>query len=189
MKAIIAVILAILSSHSLAMSNQSEIVEKKVKPFISSKSTKVMDIAPAEVKPVETEEVADVVTTAEEVTAEIQQEEIYTDVETGEAMEAPACELEEQSMQFLGAYTITYYCPCESCNGEWSGTASGEALTPGYTVAMSDVPLGTTVYIEGIGYRCVADCGVGSGVVDVLVGSHEEALALGMTTANVYVVG
>ena len=188
MKAIIAVILAILSSHSLTISNQSEIVEKKVEPFVSSKSTKTMDIAPAEVKPVENVETVDVATT-EEVTTEIQQEETYTDIETGEAMETPACELEEQSMQLLGAYTITYYCSCESCNGGWSGTASGEALTPGYTVAMSDVPLGTTVYIEGIGYRCVADCGVGSGVVDVLVGSHEEALALGTTTANVYVVG
>ena len=117
----------------------------------------------------------------EEITAE--------EMKTQEEAPVSACELEESGQRYVGEYLITYYCPCSTCNGGWSGTASGAPLTPGYTVACPDFSFGTTILIDGVGYRCVQDLGVGSGQIDVCVGSHEEAYALGMHYSSVYIVG
>ena len=61
-------------------------------------------------------------------------------------------------------------------------TYSGEAPIPGYTVAadLSTFPVGTWLYIEGLGIRRVTDTGggVGKNQLDVLVaGNHDDAKA------------
>lgn len=124
----------------------------------------------------------------EELQAVVANEVVEEPVEYNEEYITPACELGERPMEYQGNYKITFYCPCETCNGGWHGTASGEPLTPGYTIATSEWAFGTTLYIENVGFRCVQDTGVPSGCIDVCVNSHEEALQLGVMFQDVYVV-
>lgn len=92
---------------------------------------------------------------------------------------------------YYGKYRITFYCPCYTCNGRSDGlTAIGTHLTVGDSIAVnpSEIPLGSKVYIEGIGWRTAVDTGAfGSNTIDVLVGSHSEAYRLGVQYHNVYV--
>lgn len=55
--------------------------------------------------------------------------------------------------EYLGSVRVTGY--------TWTGNpcANGNYPTAGYTVACNDLPIGTVVYIEGIGYRTVEDRG------------------------------
>lgn len=95
----------------------------------------------------------------------------------------------EPSMSYLGTYTITFYCPCEICCTWNTGmTASGTYATPWYTVA-SDLPFGTQLYIDGLGYFVVEDRGVSGAWIDVFVSEHNEALAYGLQYRDVYIVG
>lgn len=91
----------------------------------------------------------------------------------------------------LGAWTLTAYCNCSSCCGKWAGgaTASGTTPTAGRTVACGSLPFGTQVYIEGLGTYVVEDRGVNGNWIDIYFSSHSEALAFGMQSRNVYLVG
>ena len=73
--------------------------------------------------------------------------------------------------EFLGNVYVTGY--------TWTGNpcANGNYPTSGYTVACNDLPFGTVVYIEGIGYRTVEDRGgMTSGIywLDVYFDSTQE---------------
>lgn len=99
---------------------------------------------------------------------------------------------ENSKGEYVGKFRISYYCPCATCNGTSSGlTASGASLSVGTTIAVdpSVIPLGSKVYIEGIGWRVAQDTGgaIKGNKIDVLVGSHSEAYANGVTYAKVYV--
>ena len=61
--------------------------------------------------------------------------------------------VQEPEMEYLGTFEMTAY--------EWTGNpcANGNDPEVGYTVACNSLPLGTTVYIEGVGYRVVEDRG------------------------------
>ena len=87
-----------------------------------------------------------------------------------------------------GVCTITFYCPCSECCGEWAGgaTASGTTPTAGRTVA-ADLPFGTRLLIDGQEY-VVEDRGVGGMWVDIFVNDHNEALQRGMYQAEVYII-
>lgn len=66
--------------------------------------------------------------------------------------------------------------------------ANGNYPTEGYTIASNSLPMGTRVYIEGIGERVVEDRGGMSGnVIDVFVGSVDEAYAL-TGSYDVYII-
>lgn len=61
-------------------------------------------------------------------------------------------------------------------------TASGEKVMPGVTAAAGcDIPFGTPIYIEGIGWRIVQDRGgrISPGCVDIAVNTLEEAMRFG----------
>lgn len=96
--------------------------------------------------------------------------------------------------KYLDTYKITYYCDERTdhiCGG--SGiTASGVPTNVGTTIAVDPnvIPYGTEVYIEGIGFRIAQDRGgaVNGNHIDVLVQTHEEALALGTTYKDVWVI-
>lgn len=93
----------------------------------------------------------------------------------------------EQKYTYLGNYKITHYCP-NSCCGTGNGiTASGVTATPYRTVAMKGIEFGTKLNINGNTY-VVEDRGVGSGVIDICVNSHQEALNKGVYYADVYVI-
>lgn len=97
--------------------------------------------------------------------------------------------------KYIGTYQITYYCDeryePHICGG--SGvTASGARTEVGKTIAVDPllIPYGTEVYIEGIGYRVAQDTGgaINDNHIDVLVKTHSEALSLGTTYRDVWVL-
>ena len=95
--------------------------------------------------------------------------------------------------QYIGECTVTHYC-CElyaHVCGDGDGlTATGIPVTPGVVAVDPEViPLGSTVIIDGQAYLA-ADTGgaVRGNHVDIAVATHQEAEALGTTTAEVWVV-
>lgn len=99
----------------------------------------------------------------------------------------------EPEMTYLGAWTATAYCSCEICTGAYcSGyTASGTLATEGRTIACNALPMGTEVLIDGHTY-VVEDTGYtpfGDAWVDIYFDSHDAALAFGVRTVDVYLIG
>lgn len=104
----------------------------------------------------------------------------------------------EPEMRCLGTFTLTAYCGCETCCGRWAGgpTASGVMPEAGRTIAVdtSVIPMGSKVYIEGLG-ECVAE-DTGSAIkgnrIDIYMDSHKEALGFadgaGSCKADVYII-
>ena len=97
-------------------------------------------------------------------------------------------EVQEEVKTLYGACTITHYCNCSQCCGQWAGgpTASGVMPEAGVTVA-ADLPFGTEIEINGERYT-VQDRGVSGMWIDVYCSSHDEALSRGMYTADVYII-
>lgn len=94
----------------------------------------------------------------------------------------------------LGNYKLTFYCPCEKCNGvAGAKTASGTTPTEGRTIAVdsSVIPLGSRVYIEGYGVFIAEDTGgaIKNSKIDVFVSSHDRAYELGVQYADIYLLG
>ncbi len=100
-------------------------------------------------------------------------------------------------------YTITAYCSCEKCCGEWAKDrqggivigAWGKELTPEYSVA-SPLPFGTKVHIEGLGIyevldrtsTWVADKYNGR-IIDIYMGDdHEAAVEFGKQVREVTII-
>ena len=90
-------------------------------------------------------------------------------------------------------WKITFYCPCEICNGKWPGiAATGHRLDDGI-VACNILPIGTVVHIEGFGYRVVMDRGAkkyfdNQKHIDIYVSDHEKARWLGVKWRKVEVI-
>lgn len=105
-------------------------------------------------------------------------------------VEAPPVEAPENECRYIGDWTVTAYCPCSACNGGYTGTASGAPLTPYRTAASNSLPFGTRVLI-GDSVWCIEDTGYspyGDAWIDILLPTHEEALAWGVRTVSVYIV-
>lgn len=84
---------------------------------------------------------------------------------------------------YLGNYELTAY--------TWTGNpcASGVYPEDGITVASNTIPLGTKIYIEGIGERTVQDTGgMGGGVIDIYMDSYNDCIQFGRQSAEVYVL-
>ena len=90
-------------------------------------------------------------------------------------------------------YTVTAYCPCKVCCGQWAGgpTASGRMPVAGITVAgPRSIPFGTRVWIEGVGVRVVQDrlARKYDGRFDLYFSSHADALRFGKRTLQVRIL-
>lgn len=91
-------------------------------------------------------------------------------------------EEKKPEMTFLGVYELTAY--------EWTGyrCANGNYPTCNYTVACNSLPLGTQIFIEGMGTYVVEDRGgMADSVIDIYMGDYDTCIQFGRRTANVYV--
>ena len=104
--------------------------------------------------------------------------------------------------QATEVYTITAYCSCSICCGEWATKrgdgpvigAYGVELTPWYSVA-APLPYGTKLKIDGMTYEVqdttaswIVDRYAGR-IIDIYVGnSHQEAINFGKQELEVTVV-
>ena len=98
------------------------------------------------------------------------------------------CAETAECFEYLGDWTISFYCPCESCCGVWAygATASGVMPQSWHTAATSGLDFGTVLYVDGLGYFTVEDRGTDYGWLDVFVSDHGEALANGLQCRAVY---
>ena len=90
----------------------------------------------------------------------------------------------------LGTWTITAYCGCEICCGEYSDgfTASGTIPRADHTVACNTLPFGTLLLINGKLYE-VEDTGSlehEANWIDIYFNTHDEALDFGVKELEVY---
>ena len=94
-----------------------------------------------------------------------------------------------QAGESLGTFTITGYCGCAKCSGGSNRTATGTIPTQGRTIAAdpSVLPYGTQVVIGGVVYT-VEDCGSGvnGNHIDIFFATHEQALAFGRRSMQVF---
>lgn len=100
----------------------------------------------------------------------------------------------------LDDVAVTHYCICEKCCGKspehpaYGITASGKLATPGVSVGVDPdvIPLGADVLVDygdgEIHYYRADDTGPGisGNHLDLCVGSHQEALELGVRSATVW---
>ena len=95
-----------------------------------------------------------------------------------------------QSEQYqVQLMNITMYAPLgagaiggHDYSGDPSKSFSGENVVPGKTAAAGpNVPLGTEIYVEDLGWRRVNDRGgaIGPNDIDLAVASREEAIKFG----------
>lgn len=104
--------------------------------------------------------------------------------ETTEAEEVIAEEAEEE-LEYIGTFEATAY--------EWTGNpcANGNYPSEGYTVACNSLPLGTVLFIEGVGYRTVEDRGAewhSDNWLDIYMGDESSCYEWGVREVEVYIV-
>ena len=87
-------------------------------------------------------------------------------------------------------FTVTAYCPCEKCCGEYANgyTATGEKAIQGVTIAADPdvLPMGTEIELDGHTYT-VQDTGgaISGNRLDLYFDSHEDALQWGVREKTV----
>lgn len=94
----------------------------------------------------------------------------------------------------LGSFRLSFYCPCEICNGRADKkTKMGTQMVEGRTIAVdpSIIPLGSRVYIDGYGLFIAEDIGgaIKEKKIDIAVSDHAYAYELGIDNAAVYLIG
>lgn len=126
-------------------------------------------------------------------------------VEKYQAVDFSCEKVKTESSQFLGVFTLTAYCSCEKCCGEWAHNrpvddmgneivvgASGYRLVSNVSVAVDPavIPYGTVLEIDGKTY-IAHDCGgaIKGNRIDVYFADHKEALNFGVKTKMVYTGG
>lgn len=145
-------------------------------------------------------------TTKQEITETTTTVNFSNEVKTTEAVPTPTGERSQPSTEnlgnskYLGTFNCTAYCSCYQCCGVTNRPvdengyaivigASGQVLTPGYSIATDPyvIPYGTIVVIDGKEY-IAQDCGgaVRGNCIDFYFASHEEALNFGRQQKEVY---
>ena len=107
-------------------------------------------------------------------------------------------------LQYIGTFTCTAFCPCGQCCGIYAYNrpkdengndivygASGQVLTPRKSVAVdpSIIPFGTVLIIDGEEYIAQDTGGFHGYHLDFYFATHDEALAFGRQTKDVYIKG
>ncbi|MEL7566953.1 MAG: 3D domain-containing protein [Dehalobacterium sp.] len=89
--------------------------------------------------------------------------------------------------------TATAYDACVHCCKKTDGiTKSGTKATPRQTIAVDPniIPLGTRVFIEGMGIYTAEDIGstIKGNRIDIFMESHQQAINFGSQTLKIYVI-
>ena len=105
-----------------------------------------------------------------------------------EALDARKMERQSELYQ-VQLMNITMYAPLgagaiggHDYSGDPSLSYSGEEVVPGETAAAGpNIPMGTRIYVEGLGWRRVNDRGgaIGPNDIDLAVATREEAVKFG----------
>ena len=110
----------------------------------------------------------------------------------------------KSNYEYIGTFTCTAYCPCGQCCGMYAYNrpkdengndivygASGQVLTPRKSVAVdpSIIPFGTVLIIDGEEYIAQDTGGFHGYHLDFYFATHDEALAFGRQTKDVYIKG
>lgn len=99
---------------------------------------------------------------------------------------------EVQEPVSLGEHRISFYCSCPKCCGEWSDglTYTETVATEGRTIAVDPqkIPLGSTVYIDGLGEFVAEDIGgaIKENRIDIYLASHDECISRGIEYREVW---
>lgn len=113
--------------------------------------------------------------------------------EAAKQEEEPVSEPEKETISSGNAsnsatFKVTAYCACSKCCGSHANgiTATGTTVTAGRTIAVDKnvIPLGTTVYINGVPY-VAEDTGVRGKTIDLYMESHSAALQWGVQYCTV----
>lgn len=130
--------------------------------------------APAEPEEVMIEEYDDIIRFRME-DVEVEPDEVTIEPTDKEKVGCP-------SLESLGIFKLTAYCPCEECSGEWGDLiATGGRAEEGRTVAVDPevIPYGTVLVInvDGEWHEYVAeDCGsaVKGRIIDIFFEEHKD---------------
>ena len=127
-----------------------------------------------------------------------EREEIVEEVEVAKMIVEE--EIVEDNKEYW-TFEVSYYCGCWDCTQNGNNiTASGTYATQGRTIALpTDIPFGTEVYIEDVGYFINEDTGgfiqytyddYGNLVmrVDVYLEDHNECYERGRHYSNGYII-
>lgn len=97
----------------------------------------------------------------------------------------------EEPSIYAGKFTVTAYCPCRQCCGNWSDglTATGVPAGPGIVAVDPEfIPLGSTVIIDGTEYLAADTGGSIKGArIDICTASHQDAMDFGVQEKGVWV--
>jgi 3D (Asp-Asp-Asp) domain-containing protein len=88
---------------------------------------------------------------------------------------------------------VTAYCPCSICCGKSDGiTKSGTIAKEQHTIAVDPdvIPLGSEVYLEGLGTFVAEDTGgaIKGNRIDIFMQDHKQALQFGIQKTNAYLL-
>lgn len=105
---------------------------------------------------------------------------------------------------YLGEFSLTAYCPCEKCCGEYGVNrpidengdlivygAYGERLEAGVSIAADPDVIGFNqeVYIDGAVYKAHDTGGnIKGNQIDIYMADHDEAVEFGVQYADVYLI-
>lgn len=88
---------------------------------------------------------------------------------------------------------VTAYCPCRICCGKDDGiTGTGRPARANRTIAVdpSVIPLGSQVYLEGLGAYVAEDVGgaIKGRKIDLFMDEHHQALQFGVKFTKVHLL-
>jgi len=117
---------------------------------------------------------------AEEAAAETAEAEAEAEVDAESALIEEEVQEEEQQLTSLGVYWLTAY--------TWTGNTMANGQYPYVgAVACNSIPLGTRIYIDGMGEYVVCDRVGNSGrIVDIYMDTYDECVQFGSKKAEVF---
>ena len=96
------------------------------------------------------------------------------------------------SIESLGIFMLTAYCPCEECSGIWGNLTATETIAkPNHTIAVDPavIPYGMKIKIGDIIYTA-EDCGksIKGNMIDIFFETHEETAQFGIQYMEVFLI-